>query len=196
MLQELALIAAKLPNRAIVAVDGVDGAGKTTFADHLKPLIEAQGRPVFRASVDGFHNPRAIRYRRGKSDPLGYFLDSYTYTNLKTHLLDPFSNGAETVTTKCFEHRLDSPDVVVERAEKTALLVLDGIFLHRDDLWTCWDFSLYLNVRFDVSFQRMAQHDGTDPDPSADSNRRYREGQLIYLETCRPLERASRVITG
>ena len=35
-----------------VAIDGVDGAGKTTFADELADIIE--NRPIIRASVDSF----------------------------------------------------------------------------------------------------------------------------------------------
>jgi len=38
-----------------VAIDGIDSAGKTTLADELVPLIEQQGSPVIRASIDGFH---------------------------------------------------------------------------------------------------------------------------------------------
>jgi uridine kinase len=38
------------PDRRIrVAIDGVDGAGKTTLADALAPLVIANGRPVIRA---------------------------------------------------------------------------------------------------------------------------------------------------
>ena len=48
-----------------VAIDGIDAAGKTTLADKLAPLIEAQGRPVIRASIDGFHRLRSLRYRLG-----------------------------------------------------------------------------------------------------------------------------------
>jgi uridine kinase len=46
--------------RTLVGVDGLDGAGKTTFADRLAPLLE---RPVVRASEDDFLNPAAIRSR-------------------------------------------------------------------------------------------------------------------------------------
>jgi pantothenate kinase-related protein Tda10 len=66
--QLLQIIAAKiagLPATSVarVAVDGVDGAGKTTFADELAACLVTCGRQIIRASVDGFHNPRAIRYR-------------------------------------------------------------------------------------------------------------------------------------
>jgi uridine kinase len=52
-----------------VAVDRVDASGKTTLADELAPSVEALGRPVIRASIDGFHNPAATRRRRGACSP-------------------------------------------------------------------------------------------------------------------------------
>ena len=39
-----------------VAIDGVDGAGKTTLPDELAPVIEGAGRGVVRASIDGLGN--------------------------------------------------------------------------------------------------------------------------------------------
>ena len=59
-----------------VGIDGVDGAGKTTFGDELARVLAAAGRPTIRASVDGFHNPKSIRYRLGRSCPRGYFISS------------------------------------------------------------------------------------------------------------------------
>jgi uridine kinase len=196
MLDELAAIAAALPDRAIVAVDGIDGAGKTTFADRLKPLIENHGRHVARASVDGFHNPRSIRYSRGQSDPLGFFLESYNYAELIHCLIEPFRSGEKVIETKRFDHRIDCPVSVTEVVDPSAILVLDGIFLHRDELRHFWDYSVFIKVPFSLSYQRMAKRDGADPNPQAESNRRYYRGQLIYLEHCQPQERATLVIDG
>ena len=55
-----------------VGIDGVDGAGKTTLADTLADALEAAGIAVIRASVDGFHHPRAVRYRLGRESPEGF----------------------------------------------------------------------------------------------------------------------------
>lgn len=76
LLYELAQrIVATSPDRTVrVAIDGVDGSGKTTFADELGSFIAAEGRSVIRASVDGFHNPKAVRYRLGRHSPEGFFL--------------------------------------------------------------------------------------------------------------------------
>src|SRR5262245_37708681 len=76
-----------------VAVDGVDGVGKTTFADRLGRAVELIGRPVIRSSADAFHNPRELRYRRGRTSPEGFYFDSYDYTALQRHLLDPLGPG-------------------------------------------------------------------------------------------------------
>jgi uridine kinase len=179
----------------LVAIDGVDGSGKTRFADELVPLVEKYRRSALRASVDDFHNPRAVRYRLGKSSPEGYFLDSYDYVSMRRYLLDPLIAGEDIVHTARFDHVTDQ---VVEsgerRVEPNSILILDGIFLHRDELRKLWSFSIFLHVPFEVSFARMAVRDGNAPDPSAGRNRRYLEGQKLYLAQCRPTEHASLVI--
>ena len=196
LLEDIADVIVGLQGRRLVAIDGVDGAGKTTFADRLAPMIEARGRSVVRATVDGFHNPRSIRYRRGRSDPSGYFLDSYDYAQLQERLLKPFRDGAGSVCTKCFDHHTDGPDIDSRTVDAAAVLLIDGIFLHRDELFRYWDYSVFLRVPFDVAFRRMAIRDGTDPDPAAEGNTRYHGGQRIYLDLCRPEDRAIRIVDG
>jgi uridine kinase len=195
LLERVALKFAGLPKaQPVVAVDGVDGAGKTTFADELELHILALGRPVIRASVDGFHNPRAIRYRRGKSNPEGFFHDSYNYSALLSCLLDPFREGRP-VRTAVFNHRVDQEVTMTDiEPPARAILLIDGIFLHRDELVSNWDASIFIQVPFPVSYARMAVRDGSDPSPLDPSNRRYLEGQNIYLRMCAPSERATIVI--
>jgi uridine kinase len=181
--------------RVIVAVDGVDGSGKTTFADELAVVMEAAGLSVIRASVDGFHHPREVRYLRGKDSPEGYFLDSYDYDTFKRDLLLPFRSGARIVQTARFDHR-NNREVTSAFAEldTRSVLVIDGIFLHRDELADCWDLSIFLDVPFAGSYARMAARDGSNPDPHAPGNHRYLEGQKLYLQRCNPLGRATILI--
>lgn len=191
LLDHLAERLALLSGRALVAIDGVDGAGKSTFRDKLAPMIARHGVQVVRASVDGFHNPRAIRYRRGKTSPIGFFEDSYNYTALRRRLLEPFRSGANSVQTAYFDHQTDREVTTMQRVAPAAILLLDGIFLHRDELCDLWDFSIFLNVPFEVSYRRMSERDGSNPDPLAIENARYYEGQRLYLDACRPRFRAT-----
>ena len=181
---------------ARIGVDGVDGAGKTMFADELADILRSASRPVIRASVDCFHRPKADRYRRGRSSPEGYFADSYDYPTLKAVLLDPLSPGGSGLyRAAVFDHVTDAPVAVCEHfAVPGSILLFDGIFLHRPELRGYWDVSLFLDVAFSVSVARCAGRDGTLPDPAAVDNYRYVEGQKLYLRACNPRDRATLTI--
>jgi uridine kinase len=179
-----------------VAVDGIDGAGKTTFADELAQVLTAGGRTAIRASVDDFHRVRAERYRRGRSSWLGFWLDSFDYPRLRAELLDPLGPGGSgryrvAVHDLASDERLDLPWA---QAPPSAVLVLDGLFLHRDELAGTWDFSVFLDVPFDISVARMAIRDGSADDPAAPSLHRYVRAQRHYFASCQPRQRATLVI--
>jgi len=74
------------------------------------------------------------------------------------------------------------------------VLVLDGLFLHRDELADLWDLSIWLDVPFELSVARMAARDGSHPDPDHPSSARYVGAQRIYLASCDPAGRADVVI--
>jgi uridine kinase len=192
-------IATLHPDRRIrVAIDGVDGAGKTTFADTLAPMVIAKGREVVRASVDGFHNPRAIRYARGRYSPDGFFLDSYDYATFLRLLLDPLGpDGSGRYVAKYFDHRADQLVASQpQQAPPTAALLVDGIFLHRPEPRGHWDLSIFLHVDFTISMARNAARDGTPEalDPDTPFTRRYIGGQQRYLAECTPQQQADIVI--
>jgi len=194
-----AVIVALHPERIVrIAIDGVDGAGKTTLADALAPVVAAQGRPTIRASVDDFHHPRTLRYARGRYSPDGFYLDSYDYDSFRTQLLGPLSaDGSGRYVARHFDLDNDRPfDVVVKQAQPAAALIIDGIFLHRSELRSYWDLSIFLKVDFDVSVLRGAQRGPAldAPDPGVPLNQRYVGGQKRYLSECDPEQRADIVI--
>lgn len=179
-----------------VGIDGVDGAGKTTLGNALAGALRAAAVPVVRASADAFHHPRAVRYRRGRDSPEGFFRDSYDYAALRRSLLDPLSpGGSRRFRTAVFDHRSDRRvDAAEERAEARSVLIVDGIFLHRPELRPYWDFSVFLDVRFEVSIPRGAQRGEGSADPFALGNRRYVEGQRLYIQECNPKAHATVVV--
>ena len=179
-----------------VGIDGVDGSGKTTFANHLSDVLQTAGRKVVRVSVDDFHNVRAIRYRRGRYSPEGFWRDAFDYDRLRADVLEPLGPGGSR-RYRPAAHDLASDEVLdppYEVAPPGAVLVVDGLFLHRDELADAWDLSVFLEVPFNVTTKRMAQRDGTSPDPSHASVRRYIAAQQIYFEACSPQQRADFVI--
>lgn len=183
-----------------VAIDGVDAAGKTTLADALVPELTKRGRPVIRASVDGFHNPAAIRKRRGALSPEGYYQDSFNYPALIDGLLRPLGPGGSLAFRRAvFDFRKDAAvNAPVETAEPNAILVLDGVFLLRPEVRAHLDFSIFLQADFAVTLARAERRDTSLFGDVEEVRRRYREryipGQELYLACVEPARWASLVI--
>ncbi|GAB3277625.1 nucleoside/nucleotide kinase family protein [Microbacterium lacusdiani] len=191
----LAALAEQIPlpeegRNLIVGIDGVDGAGKTRLADDLASVLGAT-RDVVRVSIDGFHHPRERRHRRGRQSPEGFWLDSYDYAAFRQEVIEPFRSGLGAYLPAAHDletdRMLDGPRFSTPTG---ATLLVDGIFLHREELADCWDLTVFLDVPFGVSVPRIAERDGLPADPGAAQNSRYVGGQRLYLEQCRPAERA------
>ena len=188
------------PHPVRVAIDGPDAAGKTILADELAPVLERSGRPVIRASVDGFHRPRAERFARGPESPEGYFLDSFDYPALRAALLDPLGAGGDRrYSRRVFDFRTDEPVAApTETAADNAILILDGLFLLRRELIDLWDFSVFVAVPFAETQRRAVTRDQVLlGDEEAVRHRyavRYVPGQQLYYGQAHPQQKADAVI--
>jgi uridine kinase len=202
LLVELArrIVAVKRSHPVKVAIDGADAAGKTMLADELVAPIERLGRPVIRATVDGFHNPAAVRYRRGNTDPEGYFRDSFDYARLVELLLGPLGpKGDRRYRRAAFDFRLDSPvDAPLERAPVKAVLLFDGVFLLCPALRPHWDFSIFVKADFELTLARAEVRDTRLFGDASKVRQRYEEryipGQRLYLSEVEPERHASVVV--
>jgi uridine kinase len=202
LLERLAgLIAARrLAHPLRVAVDGVDAAGKTTLADELVGPLTGRGRPVVRASVDGFHRPRADRYRRGELSAEGYYHDAFDYAALRAVLLDPLGpGGTGRYRTATFDVRADQPRAApFQAAAADAVLLFDGVFLLRPELGDAWDLRIFLDVPFQETLRRALARDrarfGSAHAVEERYRRRYVPAQRHYLATVQPWRLADVVI--
>lgn len=81
-------------------------------------------------------------------------------------------------------------------APEGAVLVVDGLFLHRAELEGLWDFTVFLDVPFAVTAARMALRDGTHPDPEHPSMARYVQAQRRYFSERAPWTRSDVVVAN
>lgn len=179
-----------------VGVDGVDGAGKSVLAAELASALRDLGRPVVEFSVDGWHRVRAERYARGPRSPEGFWLDSYNYPRLIDEALSPLGPGGSR-RFRPAGHDVETdellwPDLI--EAPEGAVVVIDGLFLHRADLADCFEFTVFVDVPFEVTAARMAVRDGAPADPGHPAMRRYVEAQRTYFAERAPWSRADLVV--
>jgi uridine kinase len=188
--------AAQLPHPVRVAVDGPDAAGKTTLANELAAVLTERRRNVVRASIDGFHRPRAERYLRGEDSPEGYYEDSFDYAALEEKLLDPLGPGGDRVVrTAVFDHRADAPMLAPRTTvQADAILLVDGVFLPRPELVDHWDLRIFASVSAEEALRRAFDRDlalfGSREEVERRYRTRYSPGQKLYFAAARPLDRA------
>jgi uridine kinase len=193
------LLERESPHPLRVAIDGPDGAGKTTLADELAEFLAGK-RSVIRAGIDGFHNPRELRYRRGPDSPEGYFLDSFDYEALRGLLLEPLGpGGSRRYRRALFDYRVDKQVAAPEEvASPGSILLFDGVFLLRDELRSFWDFSVFVHADFDEIVRRAEARDrelmGGVEAVRERYRKRYIPGQELYFSSCAPQEVAEVVL--
>ena len=192
-----ALLTLRPGGRVVVALDGVDGAGKTVLGHELAALVRPH-REVHRVSVDGFHRPPQVRYARGRTAET-FYRDQYDHDTIRGRLVEPFRAGApwqRAVHDVEQEVPVDLPPE--PGAGRDAVLLLDGIFLHRPELADLWDASVWVDVPFEVSVARgnarFGEMSAEQADPASAVNARYVGGQRLYLAEVDPASRATWVL--
>lgn len=179
--------------RTMVAIDGPTAAGKSTFADDLAEAMRKKGHDVFRASIDDFLKPRALRYAQGRDSAKGRYEDAYDYSVFRRVLIEPFGmNGSTGFVTKAWdEHRDRQIEPKWQSGPVDAMLIVDGSYLLRPELRGLWNASIWLDADAAVRAQRMLDRDGI----AADSARgeRYLGAYKLYEKT-KPREAATIIV--
>jgi uridine kinase len=200
MLQRVAeqIMGVKRNHPVRVAVDGIDAAGKSIFADELSSRLNAMGKRTILSSVDYFHNPLEIRHKRGNDSPLGYYEDSFDYKAIISSLLEPLGPGGSRFYRKAiYDFTIEAP-VKSEwlMAKGDEIFIFEGIFLLRPELLPYWDLKIFLDIDFETSVERASQRErdlelfGEVDAITARYRKRYVPGQKIYFQRCHPHESA------
>ena len=183
-----------------VGIDGVDASGKTTLADSLADYLKSQNRNIIRASIDGFHNPKIIRYQKGRNSPEGYYKDSFNNEAIVNNLLAPLGeNGNLQYRKAIFDFKTDSEVVLpIETANKDSILIMDGVFLFRPELTDYWDLKIFIEADFKITVSRATKRDGyylgSEQKILDKYKQRYVPGQQLYFEESQPQEKADIII--
>lgn len=188
-----------------VAVNGRIASGKTMLAHELANEIRKIGRQVLHIGVDGFHNPKSIRYRQGRASAKGYYEDAFNLDALRSLLLEPLgkTQADETegwlVRTVSFDLEKDRPiEMPMERVTADTIVIVDGSFLLVPKLLEFWDYKIFLNVNRDTATERGAHRDSSQFDGIEEARRmhdeRYQAACDLYIVANQPQKVANVVV--
>ena len=180
-----------------VGVSGITASGKTTFANELAEELKQCGVPVTRASIDDFHNPRAIRYTQGKESARGYYEDAHDYTAFKERLLKPLGPSGN-LQYETISHNLIT-DVSVHNEPLVALpnmvLIVDGTFLLKKDIEHLFDYKIFVDTDFEIARNRGAKREtevfGSYEEAEKMFLNRYHAACKMYIDEHNPKECAN-----
>ncbi|OOQ92813.1 AAA family ATPase [Bacillus cereus] len=177
-----------------VGVSGITASGKTTFANELAEELKQCGVPVTRASIDDFHNPRAIRYTQGKESARGYYEDAHDYTAFKERLLKPLGPSGN-LQYETISHNLIT-DVSVHNEPLVTLsnmvLIVDGTFLLKKDIEHLFDYKIFVDTDFEIARKRGAKREteafGSYEEAEKMFLNRYHAACKMYIDEHNPKE--------
>ena len=179
--------------RPVVAIDGVDGAGKTTFAG-CWPRCCARGRDVVQAPIDGFHHPLAHRRAEGRT-PEAVWEPHFDLVALAGSSSTLAVRSAGTYRTAVHYVVTDECLVLPQHGAGRGRAGVDGLFRQRPELDGCWHCGgLPRRARSRCRWPGWPLGTARRPTWTNPDQRRYGDAQRIYFRTCDPRGRADLVI--
>jgi uridine kinase len=183
-----------------VAVDGITASGKSTLAAELTNDIAALGRPALHVTMDGFHHPRARRYRSGRQSADGYYDDAYDFDSLIDRVLRPLGpGGSREYVTAVIDLASDTPvENPPTSSPADALLIVDGTFLQKPPTNAHWNATIFVDTDFAAAHQRGVARDaerlGGRAEAAEAFDRRYHAASRRYVDEVHPGHTATVVV--
>jgi uridine kinase len=194
-------VAALGPGRLRVAVDGLTGAGKTSFGHELAAALRGLGRATMRASMDDFKHPwrhaREHGYDRVSGE--GYYRRAYDFGSARKLLLGPAGPSGSGEVVLCGHDPLTGADHRCTKisAPAGAILIVDSVFAFRPEYNDCWEFRIWLEVDPQTALRRGIARDSA-AEGHAEAARlhrdRYHAAERIYLAEVDPRSLADVII--
>lgn len=153
-------IQAKKAKPVRVAINGIEGTGKTVFAHKLTGFLNAGSINGIHVSIDGFHYNKEKRHRQGRDSAKGYYEDSYDENSFVEMVLK--SSQTENPNYTPATHDLETDEYLEQKSipiHKDAVLITDGSYLFKQSYRDHWDLKIYLKTSFEIAMERGISRD-------------------------------------
>jgi len=182
-----------------VAINGIEGTGKTVFADKLTKYLNSLNVEAIQVSIDGFHFNTEARYKQGKNSAKGYYEDSYDEIAFVNNVLK--STQLETPRYTPATHDLFTDEYLnlkpIEIKNNT-VTITDGAYLFKPNYRNHWDLKIYLKADFKTAMKRGVERDkellGGVTATETKFKERYHKASQIYLRENNPEDIADIII--
>lgn len=195
-----ARIAALQPARPswakLVAISGIDAAGKGTLAAATAAALEARGLRVALIGLDDWHEPAERRF----GDPAGphFYRHAFDFETVFSQLIEPlrFHRALRHETARPHPHT-GAPRRIAYDFADVDVVIVEGVFLLRRDLRARYDLRVWLHCPYETALQRALARNQEGLAASqlvSDYRRIYFPAQELHLAVDRPRDAADVVV--
>ncbi len=182
-----------------VAINGIEGTGKTVFAGKLSNYLNSEKINAIQVSIDSFHFNKEVRYKQGRDSAKGYYEDSYNELAFVEKVLKSSQSEIPNITKAT--HDLETDEYLnlkpTEIGNET-VLITDGAYLFKPKYRNHWDLKIYLKTDFKTALLRGVNRDsellGGLKATKKKYDNRYHKASKIYIDENKPEEQADIII--
>ena len=186
----------KKPTR--IAINGIEGTGKTVFAKKLTKYLNSNKMKAIQISIDGFHFNKKVRYKQGRNSAKGYYENSYDELAFVNKVLKSSQTKKPNYTFAT--HDLETDEYLnlkpIEISNET-IIITDGAYLFKPNYINHWDLKIYLKTDFKTAMKRGIERDkenlGGFEATKEKYEKRYHKASKIYLNENKPEEKSDMI---
>ena len=176
--------------RWILGIDGLSRSGKTTYVNELYQQLQEQAVPVVIFHIDNFIVERNRRYHTGHPEWYEYYHLQWDVAFLKDHMFSRLK-GSESLSLPFYEEAIDSHTTQAVVMPETCVILVEGVFLQRQEWRHYFDAVLYLDCPRDKRLGRESEHTKGHLEKF---RQRYWPAEEYYLDELLPMKQADWVL--
>ncbi|MBR4224446.1 MAG: uridine kinase [Oscillospiraceae bacterium] len=182
---------------AVLGIDGLGGAGKSTISEGLRAELESRGIMAVLLHIDDFIHTRSIRYDERFPEWECYYDIQWRYDYINDTIAALKACKGGDVRIELYDKDNDSYYTDTVTVGGKTVIVVEGIFLQRKEYRGSFDYMVYIDIPEEERLRRVLSRDtyiGSEKDITAKYENRYFPAERRYVDEYRPAETADYVI--
>lgn len=143
----------KSDRRLVVGIDGLSRSGKTTLAAELVKYFNGKRITAIPFHLDDFIVEKGQRYGTGEEPWHEYYQLQWDCSWLKDHFFRQLKSASE-LSLPIYDSETDQRVVKTTAIPPSCVVIVEGIFLQREEWLGSFDTVIYVNSTRDQRFQR------------------------------------------
>ncbi len=184
-------------NIAVIGIDGLGGAGKSTISESICKALTDQGINTVLLHIDDLITRREIRYDPAYPQWQCYYDLQWRYDYFRELISRAKTDNIHELEAELYDKENDSYFTEKYRITQNTVIVVEGIFLQRKELDGIFDYMVYIDIPEDVRLERVLRRDtyiGDENSITEKYEKRYFPAERHYVNEYHPEKAADMVI--